>query len=136
MKSIRFKRQESDKFKKNSQFDSGSPDNQNKFKKMGAYNELEQSDAGTNAFTRQGTAAMKIVNEKAHERHYDGKIFCRTIFYSHRLIGLFNYYNERLPRIHRLLILYVSLFLMLFLSGIFFYENSETKNVGGMSYGH
>lgn len=122
-------------FKQNNQFQGSLEKNKGNYRKMVTFDESQVSETVSNAFTRQGTA-MRVDNDKRNERYYDGKIFCRTLYYSHRIFGVFSYYNDRLPRLHRLLILYVSTFLMLFLSGIFFYNKATTKNVGGWSYGH
>jgi len=124
-------------FQRNDQFDSKSINNEDdNVGKMTVKDSINMSEFRSNTFSRPGTGNVQIVNEKATERHYDGKILCKTLFYSHRFTNVFTYYNDRSPRLHRLLFLYVSLFLSLFLSGVFFLNQAEEKDVGGWSYGH
>jgi hypothetical protein len=99
------------------------------------YNDLGEMRSNTGS--RPGTGfTNNIVNEKAQERHYDGKIYPKTLLYGHRLTNVVTYFNDRLPRLHRLLMLYVNAFLMLLLSGVFFFVNGDKNDVGGYGIGH
>mmetsp|Transcript_6792 Transcript_6792/g.5938 ORF Transcript_6792/g.5938 Transcript_6792/m.5938 type:complete len:321 (+) Transcript_6792:21-983(+) len=129
--------QSTQKFNRNEKFITQSLNSQDNFGKMVVRQSLEHSELTSNTMSRPGTTiTTAVVNNKATERHYDGKIFCKTLFYSHRFTGVFTYYHDRLPRLHRLLTLYVSVFTALFLSGVFYLSRAEEVNVGGWSYGH
>jgi len=82
------------------------------------------------------TKDITVVNEKAQERHYDGKFYCETLKYGHRFPSLVTFFNDRLPRFLRVLILYMCLFATMFFSGIFFFSKSDTNAVGDMGVGH
>ena len=78
----------------------------------------------------------EIVVDKASERHYDGKRYWLTLLYGHRCIGTYFYYNDRLPRFLRLLILYISVFFVTLISGVFYFEYGNTNDVNGYIFIH
>ena len=100
--------------------------------------QLKDAETKTRSDLKSSQSRRKVeyVNEKALERHYDGKLYCKTLLYSHRVPNVYTFYNDRLPRFIRLLILYVSMFLVLFLSGVFYMHNADTNSVNGMGVGH
>ena len=70
-----------------------------------------------------------VYHEKSEERHYDGKFFCRSMKYANRFSNMIIFYDERNPRIHRMLIVFNSCFIILFLSGAFFISSGDTNSV-------
>jgi uncharacterized membrane protein len=82
------------------------------------------------------TNSASVINEKANERHYDGKIYCKTLLYGHRIPSVISFFNDRLPRYIRVLILYISLFTVFFFSGIFYFSFADTNSVNDWGLGH
>ena len=72
-----------------------------------------------------------VYHDKAEERHYDGKFFCKSMKYGNRFSNMMIFYDERNPRIHRVLIVFNSWFIVLFLSGVFFIGSGDTNDVNG-----
>lgn len=69
---------------------------------------------------------------KKKRKFFTPKFFLRILKVGHRYVSFLNTYNEMLPRVWRLLILYIELFIMLVVSGLVFYnpgpkEDTDTQ---------
>lgn len=94
-----------------------------------------KSNNGRSAITKVDEEEVEY-QDKAKERHYNGKIYCLTVKYGYRFTNMFTFYNERLPRMLRVFIVWNTVFIMFFITGIFFISKGDTNDVGGMGAEH
>ena len=65
-------------------------------------------------------------------RFYNAKFYLRALWLGHKYVNFYSSYNEHMPRLWRLLILYDQLFIIMLLCGVVFYNPGPTKDTDSL----
>lgn len=114
-------------------------ENAQKLSSLGSY-----SDAGNSQNEANITHENDSVNyeqdfrleEKANRREYTLRFVLLCMLYGYRITNFIFSYDVLFSRLWRLLVFYIEVFFMFFITGVFFYGNGDTSDVGGITGYH
>jgi hypothetical protein len=73
------------------------------------------------------------MKDKLNKREYSSKFFKKSIKYGYRISNLVHSYDDKFPRVWRLLILYMQVFYMFWITGMVLYGSGHTTEVNNLT---